>query len=89
MQDSDLQVKVEKSIFHIYKVEYLGYIIIKSEIKMDSVKISMIKKWPTPRNISEVQLFLEFINFYRRFIKKYSEVAISLTNLTKKGQPWV
>ena len=52
---------------------------------MDSVKISIIKGWPTPRNISEVQLFLGFINFYCRFIENYSEVAGSLTNLTKKS----
>ena len=52
---------------------------------MDPVKIGMIEEWLTPRNISEVQLFLEFINFYHQFIKKYSEVAVSLINLTKKG----
>ena len=89
LQDSDLQVKIEKSVFHIYKVEYLGYIIAESGIKMDPVKIGIIKGWPTPRNISEVQLFLEFTNFYRKFIEKYSEVAANLINLIKKGQPWV
>ena len=80
-------MKLEKSIFYIYKLEYLGYIIIKSGIKIDLIKISIIKGWPIPKNILEVQLFLEFINFYRRFIKKYSEIAVSLTNLIKKGQP--
>ena len=76
---------MEKSIFYVHKVEYLGYIIVESGIKMDSVKIGIIKEWPTPRNIFKVQLFLGFINFYRRFIKKYSEVAGSLINLIKKG----
>ena len=89
MQDSNLQVKIEKSVFYIYKVEYLGYIITESKIKIDPVKIGIIKGWPTPRNISEVQSFLEFINFYRRFIKEYLRIAVSLINLTKKGQPWV
>ena len=72
-------------MFYIHKVEYLDYIIVESGIKMDPIKINMIEGWPTPRNISEVQLFLGFINFYRRFIKKYSEVAINLINLIKKG----
>ena len=76
-------------MFHIYKLEYLGYIITESKIRMDPIKISIIKGWLTLRNISKVQLFLGFINFYRRFIKKYSEVAISLIKLTKKDQPWV
>ena len=56
---------------------------------MDPVKINIIKGWLVPKNIFKVQLFLGFTNFYRRFIKKYFEVAISLTNLIKKGQPWV
>ena len=52
---------------------------------MDPKKISIIAGWPTPRNILEVQFFLGFINFYWRFIKKYSEIAISLINLIKKN----
>ena len=52
---------------------------------MNLIKIKIIIGWPTPRNISEVQLFLEFTNFYYRFIKKYSEVAVSLIKLTKKN----
>ena len=66
-------------------MEYLGYIIVENRIKIDPVKISIIKGWPMPKNISKVQLFLGFINFYHRFIKKYSEVAINLINLIKKG----
>ena len=84
MQDSNFQVKLKKSIFYVYKVKYLGYIIIVSGVKMDPKKINMVIKWPTLRNISEVQSFLEFINFYYRFIKKYSEITTSLINLIKK-----
>ena len=72
-------------MFYTHKIEYLGYIIIESEVKIDSVKINIIKKILTLRNVSEVQLFLRFINFYYRFIKKYSKITISLINLTKKG----
>ena len=56
---------------------------------MDPEKISTIIRWPIPRNVSEVQLFLEFTNFYRRFIKGYSKIAASLINLTKKDRSWV
>ena len=51
---------------------------------MDSEKIQAIKEWPTPKNISEVLFFLGFANFYRRFIKEYLKIALSLINLTKK-----
>ena len=52
---------------------------------MDPKKINIITEWLTPKNISEVQSFLGFANFYHQFIKEYSEVAASLTNLTKKN----
>ena len=69
----------------MYKLEYLGYIITENEVRMDPEKISTIMDWPTPRNVSEIQLFLGFANFYYKFIKGYSKIAISLTNLTKKN----
>ena len=47
-------MKLKKSIFYIHKVEYLGYIIVESGVKMDPKKISIIIGWPTLRNISEV-----------------------------------
>ena len=52
---------------------------------MDPKKISIIIGWLILKNISGVQFFLGFINFYYRFIEKYFEIAVSLINLTKKG----
>jgi len=40
-------------------------------------------------NIFEVQQFLGFCNYYRRFIPKYSEIAEPLMSLTKKDEPFV
>ena len=42
MQDSNLQVKLEKSVFHIYKLKYLGYVIVESGVKMDPKKVNII-----------------------------------------------
>ena len=44
MQDTNLQVKLEKSIFYVYKIEYLDYIIAESGVTMDLEKISIIIK---------------------------------------------
>ena len=68
----------------MHKLEYLGYVITEIGVRIDSEKISIIIGWPTSRNILEVQLFLEFTNFYYRFIKEYSEIAVNLINLIKK-----
>ncbi len=55
---------------------------------MDPVKVSMIQAWPVPCNVREVQSFLGFANFYRRFISSYAEFTQPLTNLCRKNTPW-
>jgi hypothetical protein len=51
---------------------------------MNSKKLEAIKKWLRPRSVTEVQEFLGFANFYRRFIRGYSKLATLLINLIKK-----
>ncbi|KAL0159166.1 hypothetical protein M9458_042891, partial [Cirrhinus mrigala] len=43
------------------------------------------KIWPRPTNIKELQRFLGFANFYRRFIRNFSSIAAPLTSMVKKG----
>src|SRR5258707_13799129 len=54
---------------------------------MDPTKISAISDWPTPKTKKQVQAFLGFANFYRRFIKNFSKIAKPLTLLTG-NEPW-
>ena len=56
---------------------------------MDPVKLTAVKQWPQPKTVKDIQKFLGFCNFYRRFIKAYSELAHPLFNLTKKGTPFL
>ena len=55
---------------------------------MASDKVDTITQWPTPRKVKDIQSFLGFCNFYRRFIFNYSEITIPLTRLTRKNVPW-
>jgi hypothetical protein len=56
---------------------------------MDLAKIQIIQDWPEPQKVKDVQAFLRFANFYRRFIWNYSEIVIPLTRLTRKNIPWL
>ncbi len=51
---------------------------------MNSFKINIIVNWLILINVKDVQSFLDFANFYRRFIYDYSRIAISLTRLIRK-----
>ncbi len=49
---------------------------------MDPIKVAGIAEWPAPTKKQELQSFLGFTNFYRKFIKNYSKVVKALTALT-------
>ena len=70
------------------EIEYLGLIASEGEVRMDPVKVTGVTEWPTPRTKREVQSFLGFTNFYRRFIQGFSDHARALFDLTKKGVNW-
>lgn len=53
---------------------------------MDQTKVTAVTTWPEPTNIKELQHFLGFTNFYRRFIHHYNTIAEPLTSLLK-GKP--
>jgi hypothetical protein len=78
----------EKSSFHQDTVEYLGFILSPNGLTMDQAKVKVIQDWPEPRKVKDIQSFLGFANFYRRFIDRYSDIVLPLTRLTRKQVPW-
>ena len=86
LQEAKLYAKLFKGQFSVKETEFLGYIIKPGGITTDSRKVQAIIEWDTPRNIKDVQSFLGFANFYRRFIKEYSKIAEPLTSLTHKDK---
>ncbi len=85
LREADLQMNIIKCKFHVTQVSYLEFIIIIKEIKMNSSKIVIIVNWLILINIKDVQSFLDFANFYRRFIYDYSRIATSLTRFIRKN----
>jgi hypothetical protein len=64
------------------QVEFLGHIVSAEGLKVDPKKTAVVAAWPTPANKKELQQFLGFANFFRRFIKNYSRIAAPMTKLT-------
>jgi len=71
----DLFLKPEKCRFHQHEVEYLGVLIGNGSVKMDPIKVQGISEWPTLLTVKDVRSFLGFCNFYRVFIKNFSDIA--------------
>ncbi len=68
--------------FHAQSVPFLGYIVSSEGMRMDPDKVQAVVNWPTPDSRKALQRFLGFANFYRRFIRNYSQLAAPLTALT-------
>lgn len=63
--------------------QFLGYNISNKGINVEERKVDAIRNWPTPTTVKELQRFLGFANFYKRFIQNYSSITSSLTSLLK------
>ena len=50
---------------------------------MDLKEVFAVNNWEIPKTIQDVQCFLGFANFYRRFMEGYSRICTPLFNLLK------
>ena len=79
----DLYVKLNKCEFFKNFVEYLGFIIKNNGISMNLRQIEIIRDWSELKSFKNIQIFLEFVNFYKKFIHWYSHIIMFLTNMLK------
>ncbi|GJW30530.1 putative ribonuclease H-like domain-containing protein [Tanacetum coccineum] len=70
----------------IKMVQFLGHVIDSKGIHMDPAKIEAIKDWASPTTLIEIRQFLGLAGYYRIFIKGFSKIAKSLTELTQKNK---
>lgn len=85
LSDAGLQLDIDKCEFEVTNVKYLGFIVDANEgISMDPEKVRAIKEWVAPHSVKGVRAFLGFANFYRRFIRNFSDIVAPLVILTKK-----
>ena len=88
LREAGLRLKPEKCHFYEKEVTFLGYVVKPEGISMDPKKVATVLEWSAPACVKDVQSFLGFANYYRRFIKGYSGIAAPLTELTRKDKPF-
>ena len=88
LREAGLTIDIDKCEFETQKTKYLGFILEPGKISMDPEKVEAVEKWEIPHSVKDVQTFLGFANFYRRFIPEFSKIAAPLSNLTKKDAPF-
>ena len=84
--DHGLAAEIDKCSFHVQEVNFLGYILSPEGVKMTDDSIRTILDWEPPKSVKDVQVFMGFANFYRRFIYDFSGICKPITD-TLRGDP--
>ena len=87
LREAGLQIDIDKCEFEVQSTKYLGFVLEAGKgLRMDPDKVEAIANWEAPTSVKGVRGFLGFANFYRRFIKDFSDLVRPLTELTRKDR---
>jgi len=85
LMENNLCINIDKCLLHVPEVEFVGFQEGKQWIQMSQKKVEDIVNWAALRNVKEVQRFIGFANFYRRFIRGFSSLTLLNQVLTHNG----
>ena len=83
--ETKLYFDIDKCEFFVTKIKYLNFIITTKNVKMNFKKVKIIVNWKTFKCLKNFQIFLKFVNFYKKFIYNYSNIIFSLTLFIKNN----
>ena len=81
--------KLSKCEFWLSEIKFLGHVVSKDGVSVDSSKIEAILDWQPPKKVFKICSFLGLAGYYRHFVKDYSRIASALTKFTHKAVKFV
>ena len=89
LREANLRLKPTKCNFAAKEVKFLGHVLSKNGIAVDTTKTDAVKSFPKPENTTDVRAFLGLANYYRKFVKGFSKIAAPLHKLLAKGAKFI
>jgi hypothetical protein len=86
LRDHRLYAKWSKCEFWLKQVAFLGHIISKGGIAVDTRKIEDVLSWNAPLSVSDIQSFLRLAGYYRRLIEGFLKTSKPMTELLQKDK---
>jgi len=72
-RDANLRMNGKKCSFAKDEIKYIGHVLSKDGVRIDPSKTGVIDSWPQPKTVKQVRSFLGMVNFYKRFVNRYSQ----------------
>ena len=83
LQKHKLYTKLSKCAFAQSELMVFGHVVGQNGLRVDPEKVSMVKDWLVPENRLQVQSFLGFANYFRKFMTGSAAAAHPLRHLSK------
>ena len=84
LRKAKLYCKPKKCLIATRRLQFLGHVVENGTITADPEKTKAVKEMKQPRNVHDVRSFIGFANYFRKYIRGFSEIAIPLHKLTHK-----
>ena len=81
LRKAGLKLKPSKREFFKEHIQFLGHIVSKEGISTCPEKVQAVQEWPIPKTINDLRSFLGFVDYYRKFIKGFSQIVKPLYSL--------
>ncbi len=86
LQEAGLYLKLMKCEFNMQQISFVRSIITPDGVEIEPDRVRAIAEWPEPESHRDIQVFLDFANFYCRFISAFSKIAKPMTDMLKGGK---
>ncbi|KII60514.1 Retrovirus-related Pol polyprotein from transposon 17.6 [Thelohanellus kitauei] len=89
LSQNGFTINLNKSKFFMPQVSYLGHLFSKNGVSTNPAKTEVIQKCPSAKNAKEVKSFLGLASYYRKFVKKFANIAKPLHDLSENNKSFV
>ena len=89
LREHELYANVAKCKFLQPELHFLGHVVSATGLHVDPKKIALVKDWPAPTNVQELQKFLGFANYFHKFVWGWALLVVDMQGLLNKKSPFI
>jgi hypothetical protein len=86
LREHRLYAKLSKCEFWMKQVAFLGHVITKGGMSVDTSKVQDVLSWNAPTSVGDIQSFLELAGYYWRFIEGFLKISKTMTEVLEKDK---